>query len=330
MIVGLVSVVIPSYNQESYIRETIDSVLAQTYPSIEIVVTDDCSSDDTVQIIQAYVDNYPGKLTAIFSEKNTGIAANLNRGLAKVNGEYIAWLGGDDLMLPGKISKQVELMSQRPDLVGCCHDAEVFKSPSNEILGVFSELYNGKRGFREGGVDLWFDVNYSMLPSTIMIRSEFVPDHGFDTRLKCLNDWLLDVEVFRNGKCGVLNDVLGKYRRHADNITGNSDAKDGANEDCLMALAILEARYPDLTKFIKRHRVVVILSCATKAYRDGDSDKYKNHIKAAIRYGAIMHSLLLSISLSFFGPYISKQLKLLPYERSRFYKALSKIFKAKI
>lgn len=329
-ILGMVSVVIPTYNQEGFVKETIDSVLAQDYPNMQIIITDDGSTDGTAQIIQDYAQQYPDKVVAVESGKNTGIPANFNRGLRQVKGEYIAWLGGDDLMLPGKISKQVELLQKRPDAVGCCHDAEVFVSPSNKILGVFSKLFNGKKGFREGNVELWFDANYFMLPSTMMIRSKAVPGHGFDIRLKYLNDWLLDVEIFRNGKCVVINEVLGKYRRHADNVTGNNQARDGANEEGLIALAILEARYPDLYYLIRRRRIVIILSAATKAYREGDSKKYYNYLKAAIRYGAIMHCVALFISLSLFGPYVSRQMRMLPFERSALYVTLSKLFKAKI
>ena len=127
-----VSVIIPTYNQRDFVRETIDSVLAQTYNNIEIIVTDDGSIDGTREIIQEYASQYPEKIKPVYSEKNTGIAANINRGLAVRTGEFIAWLGGDDIMLPEKIQKQVDLLIGRPDAVGCCHDAEVFESGYRE------------------------------------------------------------------------------------------------------------------------------------------------------------------------------------------------------
>jgi len=131
---GLVSVVIPTYNQIEFVRETFDSVLAPDYPWIEIIISDDGSVDGTSEVIKEYEARYSEKIVPVISDKNTGIAANFNRGLNKVRGEYIAWLGGDDLMFPQKIRKQVELLQQRLDAVGCCHDAEVFESPSGRIL----------------------------------------------------------------------------------------------------------------------------------------------------------------------------------------------------
>src|SRR6185369_8625379 len=221
----LVSVVIPTYNQVEFVKETIESVLAQGYQPLEIIVTDDGSIDGTAEVIQEFAKQHPKKIIPVLSNRNTGIAANLNRGLRNARGEYIAWLGGDDLMLPDKIKKQVELLRRRSDAIGCCHDAEIFESPSGRVLGSFSRLMNGKSGFREGGVELWFDASYFMLPSTVMVRSSAIPAHGFDERLKYANDWLLDIEIFRQGKCAVINEILGRYRRHGNNVTGDVRAR---------------------------------------------------------------------------------------------------------
>jgi len=324
---GLVSVVIPTYNQESFVTETIDSVLAQDYENIEIIITDDGSKDGTAEIIQRYATKYPAKIVPVLSDINTGIAANLNRGLAKVNGEYVAWLGGDDLMLPEKISKQVKLLHQRPDAVGCCHDAEVFVSPSGKVLGVFSELYNGKKGFREGDVGLWFDANYSMLPSTVMIRSLEIPGHGFDERLKYLNDWLFDVEVFRKGKCVVINEVLGKYRRHENNVTGSAHAIKIGIEEKMIALAVLDSRYPELFRLTRKNRIASIFAEAAKAFGFGDMKKTRDYLKIAMCQGAMMRSIAMFIGLKLFGPYIFRQMAMQHYERSKLFMKLSKIIK---
>ena len=323
----MVSVVIPTYNQIEFVRETFDSALAQDYPIVEIIITDDGSVDGTPEVIKEYAARHPEKIVPILSDQNTGIAANFNRGLKKVRGEYIAWLGGDDLMLPGKISMQVKLMQQRPDAVGCCHDAEVFESPSGRSLGIFSELMNGKRGFREGGVELWFDANYFMLPSTVMVRSVAVPAHGFDERLKYANDWLLDIEIFRQGKCVVLNEILGKYRRHANNVTSDKSAREQGNEDGMVALSIVDARYPELHSLVRKRRVTFLLAAATWSFRDGNFKKSRDYLKVAIRQGALVRSILLFAGLALFGSYILKQAALLPYQRSPVFMMFSKYIK---
>lgn len=323
---GMVSVVIPTYNQASFMRETIDSVLAQDYPNLQIIVTDDGSTDGTAQIIQDYARQYPDKVVAVLSEKNTGIPANFNRGLRQVKGEYIAWLGGDDLMLDGKIGKQVKLMQQRPDAVGCCHDAEVFQSDTGKVIGLFSELKNGRRAFREGGVELWFAQNYFMLPSTVMIRSAAAPQHGFDERLKYLNDWLFDVEVFRKGKCFPLNEVLGRYRRHGDNTTSSPGLRATGHEEMMIALAIIESRYPDLYRYVNKRRKLMYLSLAVKLFREGNLRGAKNYLLVAIRNGLVLQGVAVFISFMLFGQYISKQMSLPTYSKSPIFVKLTRVF----
>jgi len=325
---GLVSVVIPTYNQVNFVKETFDSVLAQDYPNLQIIITDDGSTDGTVEIIQAYAGQYPNKVIAVLSENNTGIPANLNRGLRKVKGEYIAWLGGDDLMLPRKISMQVELLQRRQDAVGCCHDAEVFQSQDGRVIGLFSELNNGKRALREGGVELWFAQNYFMLPSTMMIRADAAPGHGFDERLRYLNDWLFDVEVFRKGKCVPINQVLCKYRRHENNVTGSSDARSIACEETAVALSIIENRYPELYPLIKKQRVLTYLGSAIRALIDKDLQGVRNHLKIAIRNGAMVRGTLVFIAITLYGKYIVKQLLLPQYQRSKIFVKLSRFLKS--
>ena len=78
---------------------------------------------------------------------------------------------------------------------------------------------------RSGGIELWFDPTYKMLPSATMIRSALCPPGGFDERLTFTNDWLFDIEVFRHGHCMALDDVLVRYRRHADNFTTRAAAR---------------------------------------------------------------------------------------------------------
>lgn len=324
---GMVSVVIPTYNQVNFVKETFDSVLAQDYPHLQIIITDDGSTDGTVEVIKQYAEQYPDKIVPVFTEKNTGIPANVNRGLRRIRGEYHAWLGGDDLMLPGKISKQVRLLQQRPDAVGCCHDAEVFQSQDGKVIGLFSELKNGRREFREGGVELWFAQNYFMLPSTVMYRTAATPVHGFDERLKYQNDWLFDVEVFRLGKCVPLNEVLGRYRRHDSNATGSSGAKAIGCEDAMIALAIIESRYPELYSYVNKRRKFMYLSLAVKSFREGNLQTSKNHLMVAIRNGVVLRSIALFLALTLFGSYFLQQLSLPAFGRSRIYTMLTRVFR---
>lgn len=280
-----VSVVVPFYNQAAFARETIESVLVQDYPHLQVVLTDDASSDGTGDILREYAAAHPDRVRALVAETNAGIAGNINRGLAEVRGELVAWLGGDDVMLPGKLSRQVEALEGRPDAVACVHDAEVFESDSGRVLGRFSELYNGRPGVREGGIELQFDPTYFMLPSATMFRAAAAPPHGFDERLRFGNDWLWHIELFRNGVAVALQDVLVRYRRHSGNITADPATDARGLEEGLVTMAIVIARYPELARLARRRMAAFLLAAARRSWVQGDRRATGRYLAAALREG---------------------------------------------
>ena len=106
-----VSIVTPSYNQKSYLEQTLTSVLEQDYPNLEYMVVDGASTDGSVAIIQKYA----SRLAWWVSEKDKGQAEGINKGLARATGEIIGWLNSDDLYLPGTLSAVVEAFQQHPE-----------------------------------------------------------------------------------------------------------------------------------------------------------------------------------------------------------------------
>jgi glycosyltransferase involved in cell wall biosynthesis len=108
----LVSVILPVYNNEHYLAESIESVLAQTYPSIEIICVDDGSTDNTRNVMHSY----GTKITLLFHEHNRGIAAGRNTGIREAKGAYIAFMDGDDIWDIDKIEKQIALLETTPSV----------------------------------------------------------------------------------------------------------------------------------------------------------------------------------------------------------------------
>ena len=118
---GLVSVIIPSYNSSKYITKTVNSVLRQTYKNTEIIIVDDCSKDNTREVIKE-LENTDQRVRCIFHEKNGGAAVARNTGIENAKGRYIAFLDSDDVWESNKLSVQVPYLQGNHPFVFCAYD----------------------------------------------------------------------------------------------------------------------------------------------------------------------------------------------------------------
>lgn len=117
---GKISVIMSVYNAQDTLRESIDSILAQTYTDWEFIICNDCSTDGTQDILESYQTAYPDKFLLLRNEENKRLAYSLNRCLEKATGYYVARMDGDDLSVPERFEKQVAFLQSHPevDLVG--------------------------------------------------------------------------------------------------------------------------------------------------------------------------------------------------------------------
>lgn len=136
-----VSVVIPTFNRAALVCRAIDSALAQTHPSLEVIVVDDGSTDDTLPRLAAY-----GPRIRIIAQPNSGVCAARNAGIAAATGELIAFLDSDDLWRPFKIAAQAALFERHPDLVLAWTDLDVIDSTgtprgTNQLRRFYAQSY---------------------------------------------------------------------------------------------------------------------------------------------------------------------------------------------
>ena len=129
-----VTIIMPSYNSENFIIESIESVLAQTYSNWELIIVDDCSPDDSNKIIAKYIDS-DSRIKLIKLQKNSGPAIARNMAIETANSRYIAFLDSDDVWLPNKLEKQIKFM-QDNDLA-FTYSSYKLVGEDNEGLGLF-------------------------------------------------------------------------------------------------------------------------------------------------------------------------------------------------
>ncbi len=117
----LVSIIIPTYNSEKFIKKTVMSALQQTYKKIEIIIVDDCSKDNTRFVIKE-LSKQDSRVRFVFQEKNQGAAVARNTGIQNAYGKYIAFLDSDDTWVSNKIEKQIEILQKGNPFVYCAYD----------------------------------------------------------------------------------------------------------------------------------------------------------------------------------------------------------------
>jgi glycosyltransferase involved in cell wall biosynthesis len=205
----LVSVVIPAYNVALYLRQALDSVLAQTFRDIEIVVVDDGSKDDTARILGEYA-----SLVQVIRQDNAGVSLARNRGIAATRGRYVAFLDADDVWYPSKIERQLAALS-KDGRWGAAYTG---------IVAVDQDLrpaaFRGQPRPRARLEDLLFLGNVIGAPSTVLCeRSLLDKVGGFDPAFSLCADWDLWIRLATATAFAHVDEPLVLYRRHAGNMS---------------------------------------------------------------------------------------------------------------
>lgn len=205
----LVSVIIPAYNCAQYIRQALDSALAQEVPT-EILVINDCSRDNLDDVMREYR-QYP-QIRYVKNERNLGVAKTRNRGVAMAKGEYIAFLDADDIWAKGKLEKQLALIRETGAVI--CSTARELMNPDGTLTGYIIPV---KTEFDYATIRLHNQINCSSVLMKAEVAREF-PMHHDDGH----EDYLMWLEVLKKYKKGyAVNEPLLKYRITNTGKSGN-------------------------------------------------------------------------------------------------------------
>jgi glycosyltransferase involved in cell wall biosynthesis len=215
-----ISVVIPSYNSEKYIEETIQSVLKQTLTNIEIIVIDDGSTDRSADIVKSYT-----PLVRLIQQTNAGVSFARNRGIQEARGQYICFIDSDDYWLPDKLEKQLNAFHNHPETGAVFSDfirwneGELNTFPSVDDLDLSAHQEGIDPNF-SGWIFHLFLLDCWMLTSSAMIRKEVFLKCGlFNTNLPCGEDWDLWLRISREYPFIKLREPTTLYRQHKEQTT---------------------------------------------------------------------------------------------------------------
>lgn len=209
----LISVCIPTYNSSKFISECIDSVVKQSYKNIEIIISDNCSSDNTIEIIEK---KNIKNLKILRNNENIGMAKNFNLVCNEASGEYIKLLPSDDTIEPKSIETSLKFFKNNPDISLVASSKKIINISSKTIIKKMSSF---NEGVHEGSRVIWKILNSGRNPigePTVALfkKEEFINVGGFNEKYDFTLDIDLWIRLLEKGNLYFTEEPLGSFRVH--------------------------------------------------------------------------------------------------------------------
>lgn len=231
----LVSICIPTFNGEKFIEECIQSILTQTYQNLEIVFSDDSSTDGTLTIVENLLSQSNVNYKIIFNENERGLAANWNNAIKNSNGKYIKFVFQDDVLKESCVSELIKIAESEPNvgLVYCKRDFIIEENYNDhEWIEKFKELHNswnelvvqtgvlsGKEYLRDSAI-LSEPLNKIGEPTTVLLLKSCFDEMGyFDSNLSQLLDAEMWYRIMTKYNIGFVDEELCSFRLHSEQTT---------------------------------------------------------------------------------------------------------------
>lgn len=256
-----VSIAIMCYNQENFIKDTIESCLNQTYKNIEICISDDYSTDKTYEIVLDYQDRYPHKIRCFQQKENMGkysLAINANSMLSLCTWDYIALLDWDDLMWIDRIEQQVSFLEKNISFIWVSGWLSAFDSQTGKSLW---NIHNHLKVYDRSTETLIIYGN--SVPPCLMFRNNV--SCRYDTSLKIMCDWLFYIQLSMHWDIGHINQTIWHYRIHLNNSIHKN-----LSFDYFKTLEILQKQYPLFGKEIEYSKSNFLIGSAYSAIKSYD------------------------------------------------------------
>ena len=296
---SLVSVFLPVYNAERFLYGTLEAIRAQTHLNVEVVISDDASTDRTVEIIESYDREHPDLIRLYRQEKNLGVAANCNFVLDRCLGEYIVCIGGDDILLPTKLEEQIDAMEAH-NAIMTFHDYDYFDYDQDTVIK--RNKRNKSQHISAKNVD-----NFPLNTISTMIRRPLTEGLRFSEKYPLSDSAFFLEYMFKNkGQAYYMDKVLMHYGRHGNNLNPVSANEPLGNDaerflskvdDYIGSRLSLLLHYPE--------QKATLLESVSNGLRysrhaHGDKKKYRGVLVASFMVRPNLKSLVLYL-VSFVG-----------------------------
>ena len=219
-----VTVIMPCYNQAAYARESIESVLNQTYKNLELLLIDNFSTDGTCEIIKEYAKK-DSRVHAIYHEKNMGFEYSFNEGMEKATGEFISFTSSDDYWYPKKIEKQLDVLEKNPEYDVVHTDAQIIDGQGKKCKMTMREYYYLEPKKATGDIFRTLSKKNICCCSSMFFRRKCLETYSkFDPVFKIVHDWWFNIKLSQKHKFFYIPGVLVDYRIHSTNTSKNKEA----------------------------------------------------------------------------------------------------------
>lgn len=225
-----VSVCMPVYNGGDYIADSIQSVLTQTYNNFNLIVCDNCSTDNTEEIIRNFKDP---RLIYMRNKKNLGLVGNHNRCLELADGEYVYFLHHDDIMLPDNLALKIGILDEHPN-VGLVHSDVLFIDKNGKQLDITK--FDAKRDYIEDGIKAFEKYILAMpvgarffIGAVLARRGCYLKLGGFNPIIPNVNDSEMWMRILLFYDVACIGKPLVKYRLHDGMTSASINDRDGLN-----------------------------------------------------------------------------------------------------
>lgn len=232
----LVTVAISSYNCANFIIETLDSVKNQTYPNIQLIIVDDCSTDDSVVRINNWLQSYPHDATFLVNEKNMGVSAVFDKAFQLANGKYFSYCGSDDILLPNKLTEQVAILEKSDASTAVVFsDALLLKEDGGFYFGRFIQRNSKLTDYPEGDIFHLLARGNFIPANAALIKTDLMRDVGGFDKTLYFEDWDLWLRLAKKYKFLFMEEPTVYYRIRHNSL--EHSGKLGASGDALLMLA---------------------------------------------------------------------------------------------